>query len=70
MVFSSLGPSLNSRNLTLNRATGLTDDGRGVGVPRGIGLEKPWMVLQKDLAISKDFLWIAVVAIKLVFHRY
>lgn len=68
MVFSSLGPSLNSRNLTLNRATGITDDGRGVDVQRGVGLEKPWMVLQKDLA--KDFLWIAGVAIKLVFHRY
>lgn len=56
MFFSSLGPNLNSRNLTLNRATGITDDGRGVDVQGSVGLEEPWMVLQKDLAMSGFFM--------------
>lgn len=34
VFFSSLGPSLSSRNLTLNRATGITDGGRGGDVQR------------------------------------
>lgn len=45
VFFSPLGPSLNSRNLTLNRATGVNDDGRGVDVQRGVGLGEPWMAL-------------------------
>lgn len=45
MFFSPLGPSLNSRNLTLNRATRVNDDGRRVDVQRGVGLGEPWMAL-------------------------
>lgn len=45
MVFPPLGPSLNSRNLTLNRATGITDGGRGEDVHRGVGLGEPQMAL-------------------------
>lgn len=45
VFFFPLGPSLNSRNLTLNRATGITDGGRGEDVQRGVGLGEPWMAL-------------------------
>lgn len=64
MFFSPLGPSLNSRNLTLNRATGVNDERSGCSEGCRVG-----RTLDGSLE-CKDCLWIAVVAMKLIFLRY